>query len=380
MIIFLFWFSILFVAYTYFGYPLLIRSLARQKAASPVATLSVTQNESYDWPRIGIIVPVHNEARHINNKIKNLRELDYPKDKLTITFVSDGSEDKTNDLLRAQQDIQSIDYHPRQGKPTALNTAVEHQTAEILIFTDARQALATDSVKKLVATLQQPGIGAVSGELCFGTPTDVTAQNVGLYWKYEKAIRHWESQYHSVAGVTGALYAIYRKDYVPLYPDALLDDFEVPIQILKMGKRIVFEPGAYVYDQAQTDAASEKTRKIRTLTGNFQSFAHNKWLFTRKNPILWQFLSHKVFRLLVPYFLLLALATNLALAGPLYNFFLFCQLAFYGCGVLAIFHENIRRFKVPNLAAVFIKLNWAAVIAFIQYRQKRISVRWEKTS
>src|SRR5690606_5212308 len=106
---------------------------------------------------------------------------------------------------------------------------------------------------------------------------------------------------------TGALYAIRREDYVPLYEDALLDDFEVPIQILKKGKRIVFEQGAFVYDQAQTDVATEKKRKIRTLTGNFQSFQHNKWLFTRKNPILWQFLSHKVFRLLVPYALAIAL-------------------------------------------------------------------------
>lgn len=388
MFIFLFWASVLFILYTYFGYPVLIRQKAnkKQKHTSVPAYTEVPDEE---WPTVSIVVPVHNEAHHVERKINNLREIDYPKDKLTITFVSDGSEDGTNELIKQFPDVSFIEYHPRQGKPTALNTAAEQQTSEVIVFTDARQTLGLDAVKKLVNRLRDPAIGAVSGELCFGSPDDVTAQNVGLYWKYEKAIRNWEGQVHSVAGVTGALYAIRREDFVPLYPDALLDDFEVPIQILRKGKRIVFEAGAFVYDQAQSDVATEKKRKIRTLTGNYQSFNHNKWLFTSENPILWQFLSHKVFRLLVPYAMIIAFITNLILAAGysvegaglvFYSLTYLAQVAFYGLGFAASKYPRLQQSKIPNLAAVFIKLNWAAVQGYIEYRQKRISVRWEKTS
>jgi len=373
MITLLFWTSVLFILYTYLGYPLLIRARAQDFPQTPAPMLE-------HWPDISIIIPVHNEAHHIEAKLNNLRALDYPQDKLHITFVSDGSEDNTNDLLRDQAGINFIEYQPRQGKPTALNTAVEQQTTDLLVFTDARQMLAPDAVQKLVARLVQPGVGAVSGELCFGSPTDSTAHSVGLYWRYEKALRQFESQVHSVAGVTGALYAIRRQDYVPLYKDALLDDFEVPIQILKKGKRVLFEPGAFVYDQAQADAKVEKTRKIRTLTGNFQSFAHNKWLFSRENPILWQFISHKVCRLVVPYAMIIAFVSNVFLFSPFYRICFIFQLCFYGMGFAAMLSPRLQKLKIPSFAAVFIRLNWAAVLGFIRYRQKQVSVRWEKTS
>lgn len=378
----LFWLSAAFIIYTYVGYPILIRLRARKRHKVPLLTdVNSTLNRATDaWPEIAIIVPVHNEAHHIPAKIANLRQLDYPKHKLSLHFVSDGSEDGSNELIEAASDINLIAYSPRAGKPTALNTAVAKQTAPIIVFTDARQIVAPDAVKKIVNRLQQPGIGAVSGELCFTAPGDVTAQNVGLYWRYEKAIRTWESMVHSVAGVTGALHTIRRADYVPLYEDALLDDFEIPIQVLRHDKRIVLEPGAQVFDQAQSDAASEKTRKIRTLTGNFQSFAHNPWLFSRANPIVWQFLSHKVCRLLVPYAMALALITNLFLLSGIYRITLLCQLGFYGLGLAAMRFDKISALKIPNLAAVFLKLNWAAVLGLYHYRKKSMSVRWEKTS
>jgi len=368
----LFWLSALFVVYTYLGYPALLTLLARTRREPPAVTPA-------SWPSVAVIVPVHNERHHLAAKLANLREIDYPAEQLQLVFVSDGSSDGSNEFLAEQTAIDFIEYSPRAGKPTALNRAVAGQTAQVLVMTDARQAIDPGSIKRLVRQLLADGVGAVSGNLVLGA-SGTTASQVGLYWRYEKYIRQYESQYHSVAGVTGALYAIRRGDYHELPADTLLDDFEVPIRILKNGQRILFDKGALVFDQAQADPKTEMTRKIRTLTGNYQSFARNQWLFTGQNPILWQFLSHKVFRLLVPYALLICLLSNVFVWGPLYLLTLFVQLSFYGAGLFALMNPAFNNNRLASFAAVFISMNWAAVKGYLVYRQQIFAVQWDKTS
>ncbi|MFV1984921.1 MAG: glycosyltransferase family 2 protein, partial [Thiohalomonadales bacterium] len=290
---YIFWFSTIFIFYTYAGYPLLIFALASRY--KPILGNPDDQNE---WPNITIIIPVHNEEENVINKLDNLKSLDYPQDKLEIIFVSDASTDDTNKLLASADNIKLISYFPRKGKPTALNKAVSEVKSDIILFTDVRQELDAPAAKFLVSTLNQNNVGAVSGELVHRDPLTHTGRNVGLYWRYEKWIRKAESQFHSTAGVTGALYVIRRNDYIPLLEDTLLDDFEVPIQILKNNKRVVFDPRAKIYDEVQEESVAEQKRKIRTLTGNYQSFLRHLWLFSPiSNPIFIQFISHKVFRL-----------------------------------------------------------------------------------
>ena len=371
----IFWFATVFILYTYAGYPLLIWLVAKKH----MPILGHPEEHS-EWPNVAVIVPVHNEEANVVSKLDNLKLLDYPQDKLEIIFVSDGSTDETNELLAKYSDIKLISYSLRKGKPTALNTAVSEADSDILLFTDVRQELDAQAVKFLVSTLSQNGVGAVSGELVHRDPLTHTGRNVGLYWRYEKWIRKAESQFHSTAGVTGALYIIHRNDYIPLLEDTLLDDFEVPIHILKNGQRVVFDPRAKIYDEAQEESTAEQKRKIRTLTGNYQSFIRNLWLFSpRLNPIFFQFISHKVFRLLVPYALIFTIVTSLLLPGLFYQSILWLQLVFYGLALAAFIWPTLRMNRLINLIVVFVSMNWAVLIALKNVLAQKVEVRWEKT-
>ena len=371
----LFWISTIFIVYTYVGYPVLIWGLAR---LFPAQEKAVDIPES--WPLVSIVIPVYNESANLDHKLDNLRQLNYPSDRLQIIFVSDGSTDDTVDILRSQTDIHTIAYPERQGKPTALNHAMEESRGEIVVFTDARQTLDPGAVRNLVLRLLRPGIGAVSGELCHLDADGHVSANVGLYWRYEKWIRKAESRFHSTAGVTGALYAIYRKDYQPLLNDTLLDDFQTPINILREGKRVVFESTARVFDTLQQSSAGERARKIRTLAGNFQAFVRNKWLFVPvKNPILWQFLSHKVFRLLVPYAMVVALLSSFLADGWFYGLAAGLQGVFYLLGGLALLVPAMSKNRILSFVLVFLELNAAAVIGLLQFLTGRTRVKWQKT-
>lgn len=371
----IFWIATAFILYTYAGYPLLIRFLAGKSTS-----ILGDPDKQKKWPNISIIVPVHNEEANVISKLDNLKSLDYPQSKLEIIFVSDGSTDRTNELLESCSDIKLISYSPRKGKPTALNTAVSDACSDILLFTDVRQELDNQAIKFLVSTLEHNNVGAVSGELIHRDPVSHTGRNVGLYWRYEKWIRKAESKFHSTAGVTGALYIIHRNDYSPLLEDTILDDFEVPIHILKKGHRVVFDPRAKIYDEVQEESSAEQKRKIRTLTGNYQSFTRNLWLFLpRFNPIFFQFLSHKVFRLLIPYALIFTIVSSFLLPGLFYQSIFWLQLVFYGLALAAFVWPTLRMNRLINLIVVFVSMNWAVLVALKNVLTQKIEVRWEKT-
>lgn len=383
ILIILFWLATLFILYTYGGYPIAIYWLSKKKNRPKPYHQRIPPEQ---WPSVAVLIPVHNEAQHIDKKIASLHAIDYPADRISFTFISDGSEDETNQrIINHPKECNLIQYQPRAGKPTALNKGAAAQSADILVFTDARQEIEASAIKRLVTRLQDPTIGAVSGELVFRDSTSKTAAPIGLYWQYEKWIREAESRYASTAGVTGALYAIRRLDYAPLYEDAILDDFEIPAPILRSGQRVVFETDAHVYDQPQTDTTQEKIRKIRTLTGNFQSFTRNAWLFSpNTNPIFWQFLSHKVFRLMVPYMLFLIAFTSLMIPGPMYKVLFLVQVVFYAIGFSRYYLppdvvDHIQKNKLGNFVRVFTELNWAAVVAGKNFIFKNIDIKWKKT-
>lgn len=372
--IFIFWFSILIVIYTYFGYPALIWALSKTKRIPDLSPPN-------DWPTITLLTPIHNDLEKAKAKIENLLQLDYPKDKVTIMMVSDGSNDGSEEYLSNDNRIKFHFYSQRQGKPTALNKGVKNIDSDIIIFTDVRQKVNEDAAKRLVSRLLQPHVGAVSGELVLLDPETNTGSHVSLYWQYEKFIRIAESAVASVAGVTGALYAIRTKDYTPLAADTLLDDFEVPMNIIKNGQRCIMEPGAIIYDYPQEDTKGEKNRKTRTLTGNFQSFFRNTWLFSPlRNPIWLQFISHKFLRLIVPYFLLLTFISSACLPGLFYTFAFWVQVLFYGLAVGSNTLPRLKENRIVSLANVFTELNWAAVLALKNYITEEVNVKWDKTS
>ncbi len=364
--------SALFCIYTYFLYPLLIWWLSKTRPAP-----ETKHQESNIWPEVSIVLAVHNEAKNIRKKLDILRQIDYPNP-LQIVVVSDGSDDGTNEFLAEQGDIDFFQYADARGKPTALNIGMESARGEIVVFMDARQGVSPDCVKQLVKHFHSPQVGAVSGELVMTRGENEEAENIGLYWRYEKWIRSAESRYYSTAGATGALYAVRRSDVISLPADTLLDDFETPIATLKKGKRTLFEPGAVAFDKPSSTGGDEFRRKVRTLAGNYQSFVRNPWLFNpARNRIFLQFLSHKVFRLLVPYAMLAALVSS----GLSENFWIkslfFTQIVFYLVGIGAFLSSRLSRFRIANFIKIFLQMNYAAVYGLYHYLSRKNLVRWK---
>jgi cellulose synthase/poly-beta-1,6-N-acetylglucosamine synthase-like glycosyltransferase len=371
----LFWCAALFVAYTYLGYPLIIALLARLRPLRDCPLLASAQ-----LPHVTVVMAAYNEAARLPAKIANLRALDYPPERVDIVVVSDGSTDATAQVLACQPDVRLLAYPQRQGKAYALNLALKEVRTEFVVFCDVRQDLDPGAVRRLISDFCDPGVGAVSGELVHRASATRAGQHIGLYWRYEKAIRKAESRFHSTVGATGALYAIRTRDFRPLAPDTILDDFEIPMRITRTGKRTLLDPRALVYDQLQTESAAEQKRKIRTLTGNFQTFSRNFWLFDPvQNPVWFQFLSHKVFRLLVPYALVVTLVSSASIAAPLYQAAFAAQLAFYLLAVLGRWVPAARRNRLVSFALVFFDMNAAALVALLRFLSHRADPRWEKT-
>ena len=388
-----------FCAYTYVGFPALLwlrlrlrgvratraERLAERLAERPVERPGAAASAAPlgAEPLVSVVVAAHDEAARLPVKIASLDALDWPRERLDVVVVSDGSSDGTVALLeeaaRVRPWLRALHYEPAAGKPTALNVGVEAARGDVLVFMDARQRVAPEAVRELVGALALPGVGAASGELLLdvgGAGGAPDAASVGLYWRYEKWIRARESELFSTTGATGALYAIRREHYVPHRPDVLLDDFDTPVRTLRRGLRTVFVPGARVFDLAEAEASGEFRRKVRTLAGNFQSFARAPWLFDpRRNPVWWQFVSHKVFRLLVPYALAGAFVAAALGDGPFLRAMLAAQLAFYGLGLASVAGLDHR---VANVVRVFVQLNAAAVVGAWRWASGGTGRLWKR--
>ncbi len=291
---FVFWLCLALVGYAYFGYPIYLWLLARlrPRPIHPGAIL----------PSVSIIIAVRNEEANLPAKIENLNLTNYPKELLQIVIASDGSSDRTAEILRQHSSrVLPVILDRSNGKASALNEAVRRATGDILVFQDARQSLEPDAIAELVSNLADPSVGAVSGELLLESArNDSSPDGLGIYWKIEKAVRKLESASGSVVGVTGAIYAIRRELYAEIPPGTILDDVFVPMHVVKSGKRVVFQPSAIARDRLFSQKGKEFSRKVRTLTGNYQLLRLEPWLLSPANPLLFRFICHKLLRLAVP--------------------------------------------------------------------------------
>jgi biofilm PGA synthesis N-glycosyltransferase PgaC len=322
-----FWFSLALVFYVYLGYPGLL-VLWRRMRARPV-------KKKYWEPTVTVVIAARNEKETIERKLKNCFALDYPRHKLQVIVSLDGPTDGSEFIVwkYVSQGIEMVHLKQHAGKAAALNRALRRATGEIVIFADVRQMFRRDVIRELTKNFADETVGAVSGELLLMNSGEQEAStDVGLYWRYEKALRSMESQIHSTAGATGAIYAIRRELYEDLPEGTILDDVLTPLRILLKGKRTVFEPTAKAFDSVACCTQAEYGRKVRTLCGNYQLLVHlPQALLPWRNPILIQFLSHKVGRLVVPWALLALFVTNLFLLTGFYAFTFALQAAWYAC-------------------------------------------------
>lgn len=378
MMAFLFWSCLAAIVYTYAGYPLLLWLWAKLRP------LPVRRGDAQ--PDVVMIIVGHNEARRIEAKINTCLGQTYPADRLRVLVVSDGSTDATDAIVESHPDprVSLVRGPGRRGKAACLNDGVQASTAPVIVFTDARQRLHPEAVSRLVAWLADPDVGAVSGELVFenddGTPF---SQGMGAYWAYEKFIRAQEAASGSVVGVTGALYAIRRTCFEPIAHEVILDDVAIPMAAAMQGWRIGFEKGAIAYDRPSADAAQEKVRKVRTLAGNFQLVnLYRRLLFPASNPLWLRFTSHKMMRLAVPLWMLVALVAHsvLALQGPgFYQHTWFVHVAGYVVLGLALRFPALQKSAPIKLGVTFAHLNLFVVLGFVSFIKGQHSQLWDQS-
>jgi len=366
----LFWFSLFLIFVAYSAYPIWLYFRARFKPR-PVRRASIC-------PSVTILLAVHNEQKYLPAKLQNLAKLDYPPDLVEMIVVSDGSTDETNNILAAWKNSRRRDVilSTHCGKATALNQGVSEAKGELILFTDARQLIAPDALKHLVANFADPSVGCVSGELILGSdPHSALSEGVGLYWRLEKKIRYWEGLAGSSVGATGALYAVRRSLLLPLPPETILDDVYIPFQIVRQGERVVFEPEARAWDDLRPGLKQDFRRKVRTLTGNYQLLQLAPWLLTRSNPIRFQLICHKLLRLLVPFALIGLFISAMWIREDIYKVFLELQVIFYSLGALSVLRtKNGALSRLSNISLTFIVLNTAAAVAFLYFVAGRKAV------
>lgn len=371
-----FWIAAVVVGYSYLGYPLWLWMRSRW-SPRPVRRSS---GRNVVMPSVSAVMVVRNEEAVIARKLENLLALDYPEEKLDVVVVSDGSTDRTPAILadhvrdsQGQMRIRTLLKPISQGKAAGLNDAIKLASGEVLLFTDARQQIESGALRLLIENFADPDVGAASGELMLGDPaTGETGNGMGLYWRVEKKIRELESASGSVAGATGAIYCARRSllttSTLSLPPGTILDDVLLPMQIVRQGSRVIFDARAHAWDVPDLGEGREFSRKVRTLSGNYQLLQIAPWLLTSKNPIRFEFISHKLSRLVVPFALLVLLIACMFLPQPFYRAALGAQLAFYALSFIAFVGIKIGPLsRIADVARTFVVLNSAAIVAFINF-------------
>jgi poly-beta-1,6-N-acetyl-D-glucosamine synthase len=364
--------ALILLAYTYFGYPLLLGLLARLFPWRP--------RPDATWePTVSLCVAAYNAEAYIEAKLQSLLGQAYPADEMEILVYSDGSTDGTASIVAAwaQRDprVHLIRGATRQGKPTALNRMREQATGEVLVITDARQPVDSGALRALLSLLAAPEVGCVTGNLVLDG-----AEGSGVYWRYENWIRKQESRLGSVVGMTGPLSALRRCDLGPLPVDLVLDDLWIPMQLRLRGVRVLLAEDAIARDRAFADER-EFGRKARTLAGNYQLFSRMPGLLLPfVNPSWFETVSHKIARLLCPWAMLaLLLACTAGAAGLISQarpseVMLRLLLAQLACYALAGLGARVGR--MGALARTFVVLNAAAVVGLWRFVAGRQKITW----
>lgn len=372
------WGSLLGIGYIYAGYPLLVwccalfRGTAVRKEPVPC--------------RVSIVIVACNEAERLPHKLANLLSMTHADWIVEILVGSDGSTDDTVRVIEAYPDqrVRVHAFDQRRGKPSVLNDLIPLCQGDIVLLADCRQDYDPAVLASLSSNFADPTVGAVSGELMFREQAVATtaARGIGLYWTYEKWIRKSESRFRSVPGATGACYALRKSHFRPIPATTLLDDVAIPMQIVQQGLRCVFEPAALAYDDPSADPRQEAIRKRRTIAGVAQLVRNAPGLMLPwRNPIWWEFVSHKVLRLVSPVLLLLALVSNLLLWDRLpYQVLLGCQAGMYGAALLGWICQGLglkSRLLGPPL--MFVALNLTTALALYDALRGRYRVTWQRS-
>ncbi|MFI5140450.1 MAG: glycosyltransferase family 2 protein, partial [Sphingobacteriales bacterium] len=329
-----------------------------------------------------------NEESFIEEKIINSLQLKYPDGKLKLLFVTDGSNDKTPEIIGKYPQIKLLHQPERAGKIAAVHRAMEYVDSEIVVFTDANTFLNPEAIIRICRHYADSTVGAVAGEkrVQIDENADASAAGEGFYWKYESALKKWDSELYSVVGAAGELFSVRRSLYQDVPADTVLDDFMISMLIAAKGYRIVYEPEAYASETASENVSEELKRKIRIAAGGVQSILRLKSLFNPfRYPVLsFQYISHRVLRWTVtPFLLILVFVLNAVLAirsgETFYLIFFVAQALFYLLALLGFIMEKKHiRIKALFIPYYFCVMNYAVLMGIIRYFTTKQSAIWEK--
>jgi biofilm PGA synthesis N-glycosyltransferase PgaC len=379
--------SLVIVFYTFAGYGILLYFIIKIKRAVR-GPKKVIAEDLDALPTCTLVVAAYNEAYFMRDKIENTLKLNYPAGKLKLLFVTDGSSDNTPNIIAEYPQIELLHKPERAGKIAAVHRAMDFVTTDAVVFTDANTFLNKDALIKICRHYADPTVGAVAGEkrVHFDENADASAAGEGFYWKYESALKKWDSELYSVVGAAGELFSVRRSLYLPVHADTVLDDFMISMLIAEKGYRIVYEPEAYATETASENVTEELKRKIRIAAGGIQSILRLKGLFNPfPYPILsFQYISHRVLRWTVtPFLLILSFILNIAIAfepnATGWQALLAAQIFFYLLAFLGYIMEKRQlRIKALFIPYYFCVMNYAVLAGIIRYFTTTQSAVWEK--
>jgi glycosyltransferase involved in cell wall biosynthesis len=366
----LFWGSLGALAWTHVGYPVAAAALARVRPR-PVGKEDVT-------PEVTVVVAAHDEEEVIARRVENLLALDYPAERLAIVVASDGSTDRTDEIVEeiaAKAASVRLLRSERAGKATAQNRAVESISSEVVAFSDANSRWEPDALRKLVRSFADPDVGYVCGQLRLESGDGASQE--GLYWRYELWLRESESALGSITAGNGAIYAVRRSDYLGWDDPRIGHDFGLPFRLVQRKRRAVYEREAVAWEKPARDAEDEYRRKVRMMTRSWRPLLDGSLARTGDSLYLAELVSHRVLRYGsgVVHLVLLGSSATLAGESPLYT------LAFVGqLGFLALAYAGRRRLDVPaaSLAYYYFLTTAATVDALVRYLRGGSPATWAK--
>lgn len=385
----LFWLSGLALFWTYFGYPALMAVRARLMPRRIVRDDSLT-------PPLTVLIPAYNEADVIRRKLENTVALDYPQDKLQILVIDDGSTDGTPDIVRefAPRGVTLLQQPKRGGKMGGVNRGFENATGDIVVLSDASPDYDKDALRLLARNFADEKVGVVVGALRVWDAGNAVAKPAGMYWKYESALRKWESSTGSTVAVHGNMFAVRRPLYKPLRQHTINDEFSIAMEVMRQGYRVVYEPKAISYDLASANMGDEFKRRARINAGRFQALFSAGYLNAPSLELRFRLFSHKLLRPLTPVFMLIALVTNilivlLGLFGDVTGFLtpplwfwvlaLFGQIGFYALAYMGYQAEKAGKpSKLLSVPYFFVSSNLAALVGLWRWLRNAQAVTWQK--
>lgn len=366
----IFWTCVVLVLYTYLLYPLALWLLAQLRPAKAEMPVDVPASVSF-------VVAARNEGARIGTRVAELlRQLDLAKVEGEVVLVLDGLNQSLVQSIPADPRVRVLELTENCGKAAAVSEGAKIARYEILSLADVRQPWQDDALARLLQNFRNPRVGAVSGDLVLQTGDGITA-GVGLYWRYEKWLRRNEGVFDSVVGVTGAICAVRRVLFDGVPAGTILDDVYWPLRVVQQGYRVVHDSNARAFDRLPEKAGDEFRRKVRTLSGNFQLVQRlPSLLLPWKNRVWWQFISHKLMRLAVPWMMIVALIASAAENAAFYQVLFWGQIVGYSVLALVMASGLAARHRVASAAASFALLNVAAWFAFWIWFSGRAGESW----